>query len=87
MNNDRNVSGRAEHLTSVSVALACELCAVERSFFYALVEEGVFMETFHEDELNQQDFARFCRAARLFNDLGVNPPGIALVFQLLADRA
>lgn len=86
MDNDMTFSTRAERVTSVSVTLACELCAVERSFFYALVEEGVFIEAVEIDELNHRDFARFCKAARLFNDLGVNPPGIALVLQLLAER-
>ncbi|MFT7651714.1 MAG: chaperone modulatory protein CbpM [Candidatus Azotimanducaceae bacterium] len=75
-----------EALRRVSVSEACRLCQVEVQFFEALVDEGVFTVQTQSGQvfLKGAEFARLRKASRLFHDLGVNPPGIALALELLA---
>ncbi len=80
-------SRHAEVVGRISVTEACRLCEVDTTFFEALVDEGVFevesMQSVSEWMLKENDFAQLKKAARLHLDLGVNPPGIALVMELL----
>ena len=74
---------QSEVLGQVSVEEACRICHVEVEFFYALVDEGVFDYGSEIITLRDAQLARLKKASRLYNDLGVNPPGIALVLELL----
>lgn len=65
---------------------ACHLCRVEVSFFEALVAEGVFSARVATAQLEPSELALLRKAARLHLDLGINPPGIALVLELLERR-
>ncbi len=76
-----------EVIRQIRVSEACELCEVDAAFFEALVAEGLFDALSHQTEadrfLQENEFGRLKKAARLHHDLGVNPPGIALVLELL----
>ncbi len=71
----------------VQVSLACQHCKVSMEFVEALLIEGVFdhQESKLDDwQLTQNQYGVLRRAARLHRDLGINPPGIALALDLLA---
>ncbi len=72
-----------EMVEHISVRDACRLCRVEYTFYQSLVSEGVFDPGTEHAALDATQLARLKRAARLHLDLGVNPPGIALVLELI----
>ena len=74
---------QSEVIGQVSIEEACRICHVEVEFFYALVDEGVFESNDEIINLRDAQLARLKKASRLYHDLGVNPPGIALVLELL----
>lgn len=77
----------SETLNGVNVEEACRICQVESELFHALVSEGIFEFSSRDSSywrLDQTQLAMLKKAARLHRDLGVNPPGIALVLDLLA---
>lgn len=75
-----------EPLEQLTIEQACQLCSVEVEFFHALVAEGVFDISRSTTVLLAPDLVRLRKAARLHLDLDVNPPGIALVLDLLELR-
>jgi chaperone modulatory protein CbpM len=79
-------SHRAERIGEVSTEEACRICHIEIEFVHSLVMEGVF-EVESDDpsswRFNPNALADLRKATRLFHDLGVNPPGIALALELL----
>ena len=74
---------QSEEITRVGLHEACQLCHVEIEFLYALIEEGALETVGEEPILDRSQLARLRKAARLHHDLGVNPPGIALVLDLM----
>lgn len=74
---------QSEVIGQVSIEEACQICHIEVEFFHALVDEGVFDISGEAPSLRDAQLARLKKASRLYNDLGVNPPGIALVLELL----
>ncbi len=89
-----NTTHSVELTTSVSLSEACHLCRVDIKFVRELILEDVFELTTTEMmsvdltrwRMDIDQLALLRRAARLHNDLGINPAGIALVLELLAQR-
>lgn len=76
-----------ETIDRVQISLACQHCGITMDFVEALVIEGVLEhhpDTLDEWQLTQTQYGQLRRAARLHHDLGINPPGIALALDLLA---
>ncbi len=72
-----------EVVGEVSISHACTLLRIEHQFFEALVDEGVFEVADPNAPLRRSELRRLRTAARLFHDLGVNAPGIAIILELL----
>ncbi len=76
-----------ETIVSVNAEEACQICQVDVTLLHELVIEGVF--EFSADDaavwlLDAHQLATLKKAARLHQDLGINPPGIALALELMA---
>jgi chaperone modulatory protein CbpM len=62
----------------------CQLCAVERSFIFELIDEGAIEgQPIEAPRFQGASLRRVRIAARLRRDLGVNAAGSALVLELL----
>lgn len=75
-----------ESIDRVQIGLACQHCEVTMEFVEALVIEGVIEHQANELDdwhLTHAQYQQLRRAARLYQDLGINPPGIALALDLL----
>jgi len=77
-----------EQYTILSIDDLCRLCAVERAYIVALVEEGVL--SIMEMDSAEWRFAgaalrRARLALRLQRDLEINLPGVALALQLMEE--
>ena len=79
------------HIEIIGIATAeqaCEICRINNDFIHALIMEDVF--EFEPASPNTWEFTPhqlfiLKRAARLYRDLSINAPGIALVLELLAE--
>jgi len=72
--------------TVFTLSEACRSCGADTHFVYELVQEGVIQP--QGDHVNEWVFdglsvIRIHKAYRLYSDLHVNLPGIALAFELL----
>jgi chaperone modulatory protein CbpM len=79
----------SETIGVVSIEEACHICQVELELFHELVIEGVLEFSGRDSSywvLDTQQLSTLKKAARLHRDLGVNPPGIALVLDLMRQR-
>ena len=77
-------------LTVLSLTELCRMCRVERGAIMGLVEYGVLVpegESERDWVFDQRGIQRAVRACRLEQDLGLNLAGIALVLDLLEERA
>jgi chaperone modulatory protein CbpM len=66
----------------------CEACDVEAAWIVELIQHGVVEArgtTASEWRFSSVSVVRLAKAKRFDRDLGVNPAGIALAFDLLAD--
>lgn len=76
----------SETIGAVNVEEACRICQVELELFHEFVMEGVLEFSSRDSSywvLDTQQLSTLKKAARLHRDLGVNPPGIALVLELM----
>lgn len=72
-------------LGRIRVEEACHLFGVDEKFYVDLVDQGVF-EVADLHTIPATYISVFRKAARLHIDLGVNPAGIAVILDLLAQR-
>ena len=83
-------NAREELLAVMTFSELCRMCRVEHTVILALVEFGVLTPDGRSEEdwvFDQHGIQRAVRACRLQRDLGLNTPGIALVLDLLEERA
>jgi chaperone modulatory protein CbpM len=74
----------------LDVTTFTRLCHIEPQFLIELVEAGVLEpegESFGEWQFPGSDLSRGRIAARLRHDLGLDPPALGLVLDLLEERA
>ena len=75
-----------EEPTELTLAEVCRVCGVETGFIVELVDEGVLAPAGPEPQrwrFTHIHLRRARVASHLQRDLGVNPPGAALVLELL----
>ncbi len=68
----------------------CRFCQAEEAWVIELVEEGILEprgRSLRQWRFEGVSIARAKRARRLSRDLGINTPGVAMVLQLLDERA
>jgi chaperone modulatory protein CbpM len=72
---------------ALSIDELCRLCAVDRTYIVALVEEGVLSVRVETAQWHFSGTAlrRVRTAVRLQHDLDINLPGVALALQLLEE--
>lgn len=76
-----------ESIEQIHIELARQHFQITEEFVEALVVEGVFeprSNSIGNWHLSANQYHLLRRAARLHHDLGVNPPGIALALELMA---
>jgi chaperone modulatory protein CbpM len=78
------VGSIVEDDTALGVEELCQLCAVERSFIFELMDEGAIEgRPLDAPRFEGESLRRARIAARLRRDLGINAAGSALVLELL----
>lgn len=75
-----------EAITACTLEELCQACQVEADWIAALVEQGALEPVGRaraEWRFRQVSVVRVAKARRLARDLELNPPGVALVLDLL----
>ena len=79
-----------EIIDTLTLEELCRFCQADKGWVIELVEEGVLEPrgtVVHKWRFEGISIARAKRARRLSRDLGLNAPGVAMVLQLLDERA
>lgn len=86
----KKASTEADIVETLTLEGLCRFCQADEAWVIELVEEGILEPrgaSVRQWRFEGVSIARARRARRLSRDLGINTPGIAMVLQLLDERA